>query len=184
MFMSIISPCADDPRPCAQREAQAKVISQIVKENSHAEVTNYDGIGQADVCSDQVEMEREFPYHLLNITWTREAIVLGDFNDLDPRIPDRNNNIPRSRTLEIMRETGLRSVGKFTEQKDRWTWGDKGSEDPRESMIDHIFVSPGLFEKVRSSALENMSDNLIFRALHVPFIMCSWNLLISHGRMK
>lgn len=144
---TVLITSTDDPRPCAQREAQAKVVSQVVKQKSHLEEEDYTGIGEAEGCSADSQ-GRDFPYHLLNITWTREAIVIGDFNDLDARIPDISSNSPNSRTLEIMRETGLRSVARIANQSNRWTWGAEDATDPRRSMIDHIFVSPGLYEKV------------------------------------
>jgi len=119
----------EDTMRCAEREAQAQIIQNIIAE--------YLGTIQGEV------------------------IVLGDLNDFDGRVLDVNMNVPTSRVLDILKgnagaNTGmyeLRSVAEKMNQAERFSdWWDKNGDcvsSPNEfSMIDHMLVSPYLFERV------------------------------------
>lgn len=153
-----------DPRPCAQREAQAEVIADLVREHGHASFAltvdnnTFDRLRFSGSCSaasntssSATNTDGPFPYDALNISWAREVVVLGDLNDLDNRIPDIARNRPTSRALDALRAVGLYSVADMLPQTQRWTWGRPDSTDPRPSMLDHVFVSPGLYQKVSES---------------------------------
>lgn len=119
----------EDTMRCAEREAQAQVIQNAI--------TEYLGTSECEI------------------------IVLGDLNDFDGRVLDANMNIPTSRVLDILKgKEGankgayeLRSVAEKMNQAERFSdwWdqnGDCVSESNEFSMIDHILVSPYLFERI------------------------------------
>jgi exonuclease III len=116
----------EDTMRCAEREAQAQVIQNIVAETSEYEV-----------------------------------IVLGDLNDFDGRVLDANMNVPTSRVLDILKGNEgahkgayeLRAVTEKMIQSERFSdWWDKNgdcvSSANEFSMIDHMLVSPYLFERI------------------------------------
>ena len=117
-----------DPSRCVSREAQALVLQETIAQLS---AESY------------------------------EIIVLGDFNDYDGAVPDINSHKPISQVLEILKgnagpyksKYNLKPVSSFIAQSDRYTeWWDENAnckEDKSDlSMIDHILVSPGLYEKI------------------------------------
>lgn len=121
----------EDPARCAEREAQAQVLQNTIVEY----LKNRD----------------------------TEVIVLGDFNDFDGTVVDANGNLPTSRVLDILKgakgdKAGkylLKSSAEWIPTAERYTdWWDKDSScisSPDEfSMIDHVLLSPGLFEKIKS----------------------------------
>jgi exonuclease III len=115
---------------CVEREAQAKVAEEIIQ--SYAE-RNY------------------------------EIIVIGDFNDYDPDILDLNNDTPISQVIDIIKgnhndEYTLYNVNELVDQKYRYSnWWDKNNNCYSTSdelvLIDHIFLSKGLFDKVSTVSL-------------------------------
>lgn len=121
----------EDPTRCAEREAQAQVLQNTIVEY----LKNRD----------------------------TEVIVLGDFNDFDGTVVDANGNLPISRVLDILKgvkgdKAGkylLKSSAEWIPTAERYSdWWDKDSScisSPDEfSMIDHVLLSPGLFEKIKS----------------------------------
>jgi endonuclease/exonuclease/phosphatase family metal-dependent hydrolase len=87
----------NEPRSCAQREAQAAVLAQLVREHG---------------------LEHRPPRHVA---------LLGDLNDFDGALPDAADNRPRSGVLRLLTEgLGLRNVAARLIQRDRWTWEGKG----------------------------------------------------------
>ena len=113
----------EDKMRCAEREAQAQVIQNII--------AGYLGEG--------------------------EIVVLGDFNDFDGRVLDANMNVPTSRVLDILKGYAgthkgmyeLRSVAEKMNPEERFSdWWDCESSGNEFSMIDHMLVSPYLFERV------------------------------------
>jgi len=115
---------------CVEREAQAKVAEEVIQ--SYAE-RNY------------------------------EIIVIGDFNDYDPNILDLNNDVPISQVIDIIKgnhndKFTLYNVNELVEQKYRYSnWWDKNNNCYSTSdelvLIDHIFLSKGLFDKVSTVSL-------------------------------
>jgi exonuclease III len=124
----------EDTMRCAEREAQAQIIQNIIAE--------YYGSIQGEV------------------------IVLGDLNDFDGRILDANMNMPTSRVLDILKGFAgeymgayeLRSVAEKMNQTERFSdwWDQDGncvSSANEFSMIDHMLVSPYLFERLERAGV-------------------------------
>jgi hypothetical protein len=111
----------EDPTRCAEREAQASIIQNYVAEY---------------------------------IAGGGEAIVLGDFNDFDGAVLDANGNRPTSRVLDILKSSGVGlSAAEWVPQSDRYTdWWDKNADGKSSadefSMIDHVLMTPFLFERI------------------------------------
>lgn len=123
----------EDPTRCAEREAQAQVLQNYIVE------------------------------YLKTREWVAEIIVLGDFNDFDGSVVDANGNLPTSRVLDILKgiegdKAGnylLKSAAEWIPTAERYTdWWDKDEScisSPDEfSMIDHVLLTPGLFEKIKN----------------------------------
>jgi endonuclease/exonuclease/phosphatase family metal-dependent hydrolase len=121
----------EDPTRCAEREAQAQVLQNTIVEY----LKNRD----------------------------TEVIVLGDFNDFDGSVVDANGNLPTSRVLDILKgakgdKAGkylLKSSAEWILKEERYTdwWDENGncvSGTDEFSMIDHVLLTPGLFEKIKS----------------------------------
>ena len=117
-----------DPVRCAQREAQAQIIQNAI---------------------------------ISYISKGFDVIVSGDFNDFDPDVQDVNDNRPLSSVLSIVKGKRGASAGKYelinaAERIDkvaRYTdWWDQNkncnSTMNEFSMIDHILVSPRLYDKI------------------------------------
>jgi len=86
-----------------------------------------------------------------------EIIVFGDFNDFDKDVADRNDNVPISQVLSILKgETlnyTLTNVATLAAKEDRYSdWWDENEDCVYEltevSMIDHILLSEKLYNKV------------------------------------
>jgi len=113
------------PDRCAQREAQATVIKNLI--NSTAPSNN-------------------------------EVILVGDYNDYDGVVLDKNNDMPTSRVLQFLkssRSPPLNTVASLVSQTNRYSsWWDKNSNcivtSDELTTIDHILVSNGLFSSVTS----------------------------------
>lgn len=117
-----------DKTRCAEREAQAQVIQNII-----------------------VSMLSKYPKD--------EIILLGDMNDFDQDVLDKNGNVPISSVLCILKGNCGKYAGYYTlynvaEKVDReyrytdW-WDSNGnciSSSNEFSMIDHILISPNLFD--------------------------------------
>jgi exonuclease III len=89
-----------------------------------------------------------------------EVIMLGDFNDFDENTPDRNNNIPTSRVLDILKGMNtnvytLYNAANLIPQSNRYSdWydsnGDCKSTLNEFSMIDHVLLTSNLMDKVKN----------------------------------
>lgn len=92
---------------------------------------------------------------------TSEVILLGDLNDYDAEVPDKNNNQPISLVLDILKngtaarpyDRVLRSAAEWVGQGDRYSdWWDKNgdcaAEDGEMGAIDHVLLSPALFDRI------------------------------------
>lgn len=120
-----------DPARCAQREAQAQIIQDIIVEY---------------------------------INKGYEIMISGDMNDYDAQIGDVNNHKPISQTLEILKGLkgdkkgfyNLTNVAENIYKEDRYSdWYDSDnncntSSKNDYSMIDHILVTPRLYNIVRN----------------------------------
>ena len=95
-----------------------------------------------------------------------EVIVVGDFNDYDGMVLDKNNNNPTSKVLEILKgdfgtykdKYQLYSVAENLEQSERYSdWYDKNSDcqstDNEFSQIDHILVSEYFFKSIQNVSM-------------------------------
>jgi exonuclease III len=133
----------EDALRCAEREAQAQII--------HNYIAEYLGTMGGDV------------------------ILLGDFNDFDREVLDANRNVPISRVLDILKGTEggyaidfseqngayrsylndyeLISVSQKMPEVERFSdWWDSNedcvSTANEFSMIDHVLVTPFLYDKI------------------------------------
>lgn len=93
-----------------------------------------------------------------------EVILMGDMNDFDGVVLDRESNRPISRVLDILRGYSVEcdvysylmySAGAFLRQVDRYSeyWDKNGDcvidyDGGEVSMIDHILMSAGLYKRV------------------------------------
>jgi endonuclease/exonuclease/phosphatase family metal-dependent hydrolase len=92
-----------------------------------------------------------------------EFILMGDFNDYDSEVSDRNGNVPTSKVLSILKGIDgptpyaepLVNLASMVDAPERYTdwWnsdGDCATNDPEHdlSLIDHILVSPSLAKHV------------------------------------
>jgi exonuclease III len=81
-----------------------------------------------------------------------EIVVLGDFNDFDDEVLDKNNNHPISEVLTILKgepDYSLYNVAEEVVKTERYSdWWDKNgdciAESTEFSAIDFVLVSPGL----------------------------------------
>ena len=117
-----------DSARCAQREAQAQILQHVV----------YD-----------------------YFTKGYEILLLGDLNDFDAEIMDANNDKPTSHVLDILKGSfgtysgkyKLKTVAdKIPQNKRASEWWDKNGDcvsTPNEfSLIDHILLTPFLYDKI------------------------------------
>ena len=89
-----------------------------------------------------------------------EMFVIGDFNDYDRNIPDLNNSIPLSKTLDIIKgaESSIYNLENTlikVKQDERYTnWWDKDgnclSSSDELVLIDHILVSEKLYKLINN----------------------------------
>lgn len=99
----------------------------------------------------------------------RQVIVMGDINDFDDTIPDRNNNSPITDVIKRIKAAGegaeddLRNVMGDVPQAQRFTslW-DRNLNERAEldelSAIDHMLVSRGLYQKIREVRFVHSHD--------------------------
>jgi len=115
-----------------------------------------------------------------------EVIVLGDMNDFDEDVLDRNENFPISSVLCILKgncgkhskEYTLYNVAEKATQDTRYTdwWDSNGncvSASNEFSMIDHILVSPNLFNHIQSVQFYHEYDEYCgkYNSDHYPIIV-------------
>jgi exonuclease III len=146
----------EDATRCAEREAQAQIIQNIIAEYV-AQSTDGDG--------------------------GREVIVLGDFNDFDGQVLDANRNVPTSRVLDILKgvNTGkylLKSAAEKIPEVERFSdWWDKNTDcvstADEFSMIDYVLVSPFLFDKISSAFVYHGYDEFCgkYDSDHYPLVV-------------
>jgi len=144
----------EDATRCAEREAQAQIIQSAVA----AFVREVGG----------------------------EVIVLGDFNDFDGTVLDANRNVPTSRVLEILKghvgkyagEYELRSAAEKIPEVERFSdwWDENGdcvSKADEFSLIDHVLLTPFLFERIESAFVYHGYDEFCgkYDSDHYPFVV-------------
>jgi exonuclease III len=143
----------DDHTRCAEREAQAQIIQNMV---------------------------------VSFIQNGYEVVIMGDLNDFDGKVLDKNSNKPISRVLEILKGNSGNNPGKYTlinvaekmKQSERWTdWWDKNSNcvsSPDEfSSIDHVLMTPFLYSKVQNVFVYHGYDEFCgkYNSDHYPLIV-------------
>lgn len=115
-------------------------------------------------------------------------IVLGDFNDFDSNVLDRNSNVSITKTLKILSgkntysksEDDLFNVAKLINKNDRYTaiYDEDGdgmleSYDPDElSSLDHLFIDKGLLQYVENAYIDHtapLKKKLDHRPIVVEF---------------
>jgi endonuclease/exonuclease/phosphatase family metal-dependent hydrolase len=111
---------ASNPERAPRREAQARVIRDLANQE---------------------------------IASGREVVMLGDLNDFDDRVRDRNNSEPVTRVMSIVKEAGAgmeNVIGRVPREHrftNFWDRNRNGTiEEGELSAIDHILLSPRLFE--------------------------------------
>jgi len=137
------------PDRCAQREAQAMVIKNLI--NTTAPSNN-------------------------------EVIIVGDYNDYDGVILDKNNDMPTSRVLQFLKSSrtqALNNVGSLVSQTNRYSsWYDMNDNcvvtNNELTTIDHILVSNGLWNKVASGEYAH-----VFPASCTNFYPDHWPVVIT-----
>lgn len=145
----------EDVTRCAEREAQSQIIQNVVADYI---ATKTDG----------------------------EVIVLGDFNDFDGSVLDANRNIPTSRVLDILKgiegdKKGtykLQSAAEKIPQVERFSdWWDENEDCfstlNEFSMIDHVLVTPFLFDKITSAFVYHGYDEFCgkYDSDHYPVVI-------------
>ena len=145
----------EDATRCAEREAQAQIIQNVVAE--YIDANKYG-----------------------------EVIVLGDLNDFDGRVLDANRNVPTSRVLDILKgldgthkgEYELRSAAERISEVERFSdWWDQNedcvSTGNEFSMIDHVLVTPFLFEKIEKAFVYHGYDEFCgkYNSDHYPLVI-------------
>lgn len=115
-----------------------------------------------------------------------EVILLGDLNDFDGEIDDKNNNHPTSKVLDILKgnygvyqgEFQLYNVAEQIEQPERYSdWWDKNhnckATENEFSLIDHILVTPGLNKKVLKAFIYHSYTEFCgtYNSDHYPFVL-------------
>jgi len=146
----------EDATRCAEREVQAQIIQNVVA--SYIETNKGEG----------------------------EVIVLGDLNDFDGRVLDANRNVPTSRVLDILKgldgahkgEYELRSAAEKISEVERFSdWWDENedcvSTGNEFSMIDHVLVTPFLFEKIEKAFFYHGYDEFCgkYNSDHYPLVI-------------
>lgn len=144
----------EDTTRCAEREAQAQIIQNVIS-----------------------------PYIETN---KGEVIVLGDLNDFDGRVLDANRNVPTSRVLDILKGLDGNKKGKYelmsASQKipevERFSdWWDQNADcfstANEFSLIDHVLVTPFLFDKIESAFVYHGYDEFCgkYDSDHYPYVV-------------
>jgi len=137
----------------------------------------------ADRCS-QREAQAMVIKNLINSTAPAgtEVIIVGDYNDYDGVVLDKNNDMPNSRVLEFLkssRNPPLKTVASQVTQTNRYSsWWDKNSNcivtNDELTTIDHILVSNGLWSNVLSGDYEH-----VFTASCSNFYPDHWPVIIT-----
>lgn len=145
----------EDVTRCAEREAQSQIIQNII-------------------------------FEYISNTVDGEVIVLGDFNDFDGHVLDANRNIPTSRVLDILKGVDgnkkgtyeLQSAAEKIPQIERFSdwWdqnGDCVSTSNEFSMIDHVLMTPFLFDKIKNSFIYHGYDEYCgkYNSDHYPVVI-------------
>jgi len=136
------------PDRCAQREAQAMVISNLINTTAPA---------------------------------NSEVIIVGDYNDYDGVVLDKNNDMPTSRVLQFLKSSRspLNNVASLVAQTNRYSsWYDMNENcvvtNNELTTIDHILVSNGLWSKVITGDYEH-----VFTASCTNFYPDHWPVIMT-----
>jgi hypothetical protein len=134
-----------DVTRCSEREAQAMVAQNII----------------------QGYLDKNY-----------EVIVMGDLNDYDGSVPDLNDSKPTSQVLEILKVNYLKPVSTLIEKSERYTdWWDKdgssNSSSDEFTMIDHILVTPNLYNHIVGSFIYHGYQEFsgTYNSDHYPIIV-------------
>jgi exonuclease III len=141
-----------DSARCAQREAQAQILQNVI----------------ATYISKKIEV-----------------VVMGDFNDFDGEVLDSNNNKPLSSVLDIIKgkkgaksSYELISAAEKIDKSQRYTdWWDQNkncnSTSTEFSMIDHILVTPALYDKISNAFVYHGYDEYCgtYNSDHYPVVV-------------
>jgi exonuclease III len=141
----------EDKTRCAEREAQAQIIQNVIAANLD-----------------------------------KEIVVLGDLNDFDGRVLDANRNVPTSRVLDILKgldgqhkgKYELRSASEKIPEVERFSdWWDQNedcvSTANEFSLIDHILLSPYLYERIEDAFVYHGYDEFCgkYNSDHYPLVI-------------
>ncbi len=98
-------------------------------------------------------------------------IILGDFNAYDIQVPDKNNNTPECKAINILKNINpnkkgneLISVAEFVDKEQRYScWYDKNfnaTVDSTElSMLDYILITNKLSKRIQKVGIMNKNYN-------------------------
>jgi exonuclease III len=113
-----------------------------------------------------------------------EILVIGDVNDYDNDIEDKNNDKPISQVLNILKGDysngayNLTNLNTLVDKEERYSnWWDKNSNcDSTEDelvLIDHILVSKGLYNMVKNVSIYHKYHEQcgILNSDHFPIIV-------------
>jgi exonuclease III len=144
---------------------------------------------ELDRCSEREAQAQVLQEQIMElITNKYEVIMLGDLNDFDNLIPDVNSNKPISQVLDILKgnkglysgKYELKSVGEKIPQSQRYSeyWDSNGNCNITSndfSMIDHILITPYLYEKISNAfsyhAYPHGCNASIYNSDHDPVVV-------------
>ena len=141
----------EDNTRCAEREAQAQIIQNVIAANLD-----------------------------------KEIVVLGDLNDFDGRVLDANRNVPTSRVLDILKgldgqhkgKYELRSSSEKIPEVERFSdWWDQNADCVSTanefSLIDHVLLSPYLYERIDNVFVYHGYDEFCgkYNSDHYPYVL-------------
>lgn len=133
VFVTHLLAIPDSDQRCPEREAQATVLAHLIEKS----------IADGD-----------------------EVMVTGDFNDYDDSVADVNGNKPESSALKIIRDSGkLTNLASRFDISERYTdWYDRNRNcvddgGDEHSMIDHILLTPTLFNHVKDAGVLHNFEN-------------------------
>lgn len=144
----------EDTLRCAEREAQAQIVQNVI-------ARFFQEVGG-------------------------EVIVIGDLNDFDGRVLDANRNTPTSRVLDILKGLDgekkgayeLRSAAEKIPDVERFSdWWDENEDCVSKldefSMIDHVLVTPFLYEKIFKAFVYHGYDEFCgkYNSDHYPLVV-------------
>jgi endonuclease/exonuclease/phosphatase family metal-dependent hydrolase len=111
----------------------------------------------------------------------KAVVILGDFNDFDGKVPDRINDRPTSRVLEMLKDIDPKSAGeelynveeKIPKAKRFSCWNNRNDDAEVDSvrelvMLDHILISKRLSGKIIEAGVLAVQPVVTPAADHYP----------------